>query len=52
MIKLNGGDPLIICDRCRVVIRSASSRDSQDVTHLCPDCIRQLNKTSEDNGSI
>ena len=45
MIKLNGGDPVVICDYCRVVIRSASVRDSQDTTHLCPDCIRKFNES-------
>ena len=37
MIKLNGGNPVVICDNCRVII-SYSPEDYKNKPHLCNKC--------------
>jgi formylmethanofuran dehydrogenase subunit E len=41
MIKFNNGNPVIICDKCRIII-SNKLEDYKNKEHLCEKCKNDL----------
>lgn len=38
IVKLNGGNPVILCSRCRKIIKYLSSEDDLSKPYYCKDC--------------
>ena len=46
MVKLNGGEGALLCNRCSIIV-STGKADYRDIEHYCEDCYNKVNQKVE-----